>query len=302
MIEIDIKKYPILGTANWLNGIPKKEIPKILDIFYEMGAREIDIAPNYPINSNKDYFEGAIHSLKDWINNNNISDLDIILKLGSTNNLGTKENNLSHKFLKQQLEKYNQLLRSNISTISIHWDPRKTEKDNYDEVYDSLEFLENCYNNGFKIGFSGVECLEIYTNYFRLKPIELNIQAKANIFERDNIPFIKKSFPDSKIIAYGIFFGARRRKLNGTINDILSKEEYHKCMNLITACNKAVEVKNIYELCVLYAIFEKSISNFIISPSSVEQMRMNFDSYYKFIGNIDRMALIKNFETAENLI
>lgn len=297
MTKIDVKKYPILGTANWLNGVPKKEIPKILDIFYEMGAREIDIAPNYPINNNKDYFEGAILSLKDWIDNNNISDLDIILKLGSINNLGTKENNLSHKFLKQQLEKYNQLLRSNISTISIHWDARQTKKDNYDEVYDSLRFLEKCYNNGLQIGFSGVECLEIYASYFRLKPIELSIQAKANIFEKDNIPFIKKSFPDSKVIAYGIFFGARRRKSNGNIKDVLSKLEYQKCMNLIAACSRAVEVNNIYELCLLYAIFEKSISNFIISPSSEEQMRMNFDSYIKFTSILDRMALIKNFET-----
>ena len=96
----------ILGTSMWGWTVEKKECFKILDTFYNEGYRWIDTAPNYPINNDRKYFRYAENLIFEWINSNKINDIKIILKIGSMDNLGGPNTNLSYSFILMNYEYY----------------------------------------------------------------------------------------------------------------------------------------------------------------------------------------------------
>ena len=137
----------ILGTSLWGWTVKKKECFKILDIFYNNGYRWIDTATNYPINSDKKYFRYAENLIAEWIKNNDINDLKIISKIGSLNNLGGSNVNLSYSFILMNYEYYLDKFHSCLKNIMVHWDNRDS-KLSIESTINALKIIDGGHIEG----------------------------------------------------------------------------------------------------------------------------------------------------------
>ncbi|NJK72389.1 MAG: hypothetical protein HC926_03385 [Synechococcaceae cyanobacterium SM2_3_60] len=75
-----------LGTAMWGWSVDQATAFEILDCFYGAGYRWVDTAMNYPINGNPADFRRSVQMLAAWCRDREVSDLQIICKVGSLSN------------------------------------------------------------------------------------------------------------------------------------------------------------------------------------------------------------------------
>jgi aryl-alcohol dehydrogenase-like predicted oxidoreductase len=89
------KKKIILGTALWGWGITRAEAFSLLENYFINGGVIVDTATNYPINKCKKDFGLAIRWLVDWTYLHPNEKFSLIVKVGSKNNMGGPEVDLS---------------------------------------------------------------------------------------------------------------------------------------------------------------------------------------------------------------
>ena len=193
---------PMLGTAMWGWTTPKARCFEMLDYFYEEGYRVIDTATNYPINKQLDDFRLSERILVEWIKANGVKDLEVIMKVGSINNMRTPDHNLTKSFLLILLNEYQQMFRSNLRTFMVHWDNRNDTA----AITKTFEAFDVAHQQGLKIGLSGIKHPELYHQLNTSYNFPLVIQIKHNILYSDYNryhPFHK----EAGFIAYGINAG-----------------------------------------------------------------------------------------------
>lgn len=200
-----------LGTAQWGWTIQEAQAFSLLDAYYESGFRHIDCATNYPINKNAADFRKAEIFISNWLKLNKVTDLKIMMKVGSLNNLRTPDCNLSPSFLLMTTEYYLQLFQTNLDSIMIHWDNRENES----EIYHTFEALEAVNRQGIELGLSGIKFPNLYAQCNKIFNFNFYIQAKHNILQSD-IQKYEPYFPDAFFIAYGTNGGGIK----------LNKQEY----------------------------------------------------------------------------
>jgi len=192
----------VLGTALWGWTVPESTCFQLLDDYYEEGFREVDIATNYPINKRPSDFRKSEQILLQWIKSNGITDLRIIAKVGSINNLGGPENNLTKSFLLICLDEYRYLFEKNLATFMIHWDNRKDSA----IVNDSAEVLTSVSAFGLTPGLSGIRHPEVYARISERCDLKPWIQFKHNLLYSDFDRYAPLH-PYGRFIAYGINAG-----------------------------------------------------------------------------------------------
>lgn len=213
--------YPTLalGTAMWGWTVPPQTAFEMLDAYYSAGYRKVDTATNYPINKNPEDFRKAEGLIVEWTRTHGIRDLEVIVKIGSINNLKTPDNNLSKSFVLMCLDEYMQLLKQNFNTLMMHWDNREDAQ----AITRTFEALEQAHKRNISLGISGVRYPGVYYNVNQHFNFDFSIQLKHNLFysdyERYRIFQGKRRF-----WAYGINGGGLK----------LHKEEYHQNSSLIT--------------------------------------------------------------------
>ena len=270
----------ILGTSLWGWTVKKKECFKILDTFYNNGYRWIDTATNYPINSDKKYFRYAENLLVEWIKNNNINDLKIISKIGSMNNLGDDEINLSYSFVLMNYEYYLDKFHSCLKNIMVHWDNRDSKL----SIESTINALKVISQNGVGIGLSGIKNPEHYSVLKNELDIEYIIEVKHNIFS-SSFEHYQMFYNDCKFIVYGI--NASGIKISGKYNNlnslIVRKRDYQskKRIIIINKINKLIEkynddtsfpIKSFNHIGMIYAFNSLRVDGIIIGPSSIAQL------------------------------
>jgi aryl-alcohol dehydrogenase-like predicted oxidoreductase len=272
-------KQLLLGTAQWGWTISKENAFQLLDAFYESGFREIDAATNYPINKIEANFRAAEKIITEWTQVHGVQDLEVMMKIGSVNNLRTPECNLNPSFLWMNVENYQRFLGQNLKTIMIHWDNRKEEI----EIEKTLETLQNIHRQGFEIGLSGIKHPEIYAKLNESFQLNFDIQIKHNILQSDYERY-SGFYQKARFIAYGTNAGGVKLNVSDygkdsvlavRGGDLNNENQRIKALSNILA--KANENKNrpaitsFFQVGMLYAFANADIQRIITAPSTVAQ-------------------------------
>ena len=277
----------ILGTAMWGWTTPASVCFDLLDHFYEQGFRAIDTATNYPINENTADFRLAEKILKEWIHTNGITDLKVMVKVGSITNIRTSENNLQKSFLLMLLDEYQFLFGENLETYMIHWDNREASS----EVRASLEAMTVAAEKGFQIGLSGIKHPSIYQALQDDFPFDFRIQIKHNLLQ-SSYEHYKAFHGKPRFIAYGINAGGIK----------LAPDTYHeqsslkvrggniqvepallpKLRDLIQEVNQTINhpITHFNECGMTYAFHSPDMEGILLGTSKLEQLKASIAFYH----------------------
>ena len=185
----------ILGSARWGSKIDKGTVFKMLDKFIEHGGRQIDGAVNYPINGIAKDFGLANRYLSEWISLNSEVDLNIFIKLGSINNSGGPESDLSAKVLHKNFEILQQDFGTSLGGIGVHWDNRGIDR--IEQINETIQQFSCLHDNGFRIGMSGVKEIETYSQLAPNLQNAWEIQVKENVDDHTIRESYMNFFPEA---------------------------------------------------------------------------------------------------------
>lgn len=292
---------PILGTAMWGWTTPKETCFKLLSHFYETGFRQVDTATNYPINKNGEDFRLAEKILQEWIVVNGVSDLQIITKSGSLNNLGGPENNLTKSFLLLVLDEYEFLFHDNLNTFSIHWDNRQEE----DSILDTFEALNIAAQQGLKVGLSGVKYPEVYARINKAYELDFRIQIKHNLLYSDFDRYAPLHEHGS-FLAYGINAGGLKLDVKQYNTDSslkarggnpeLGNRLSPALLEIFKKANQKSErppVQNLNECGLCFAWYQEKMDGIILGPSRVDQLEQSI-RFLKHLTDFDYRDLYED--------
>ena len=278
----------ILGMAMWGWTIPKENCFRLLDTFYKAGHRALDGATNYPINKIPDDFRKSESILLEWINTNGISDLEIMMKVGSINNLRSPDHNLNKSFLLLNLDDYLHRFGSNLHTFMIHWDNRNSEA----EIRQSLEAFETARDNGLELGLSGIRHPELYAALNEVFRFDFSIQIKHNLLYSD-YPRYAAFHGKAGFITYGINGGGLKLrskeyktgstlKVRGGQPEVLQpmQKALEELLNQYQNSTKT-PVQNFNHCGMTFAYHSPDVKGILIGPSNVEQLKDSLDFYHK---------------------
>lgn len=273
----------------WGWNVSKETVFELLDEWYKEGFRKIDSATNYPIDKNPNHFRLAEKILLEWIKVNGINDLEIMMKIGSVNNLFTPEHVLNKSFILMMLDEYENLFKNNLNMLMVHWDNREKEE----EIKETLEAFLEIKKRGLNVGLSGVKFPEIYFELNKKYNFDFSIQVKHNVLYSDCQRY--KGFNKKRcFIAYGINAGGLKlnadkysknstlKKRGGNIND--EPDILQKIKNAIKGFNEEKNnepITGFYQVGLINAIYHEGIKGVIIGASKKEQLKSNIGFYRK---------------------
>jgi len=197
----------VLGTALWGWGVNRNDAYELLENFFENGGASIDTATNYPINKCNQDFGTAIKWLEDWKASNPNSKFSLIIKIGSIDNMGSAEIDLSAKNIIATKNRLRDKFEDSLSCISIHWDNRGGDMNDSCLIDETVEAMSKIEASGIAIGISGIKFPELYYKSNPALADKWMIQVKENFstcLARDTY---QDFFPRAKYLAYGINLG-----------------------------------------------------------------------------------------------
>lgn len=192
----------ILGCAHWGARISQSVAMDLLDLFVESGGRQIDTAPNYPINGNMADFGLANRIIAKWLKANPSIELNVFVKIGSVNNLGGPECVLTYKKLNADVRSISNIFENSLGGVGIHWDNRGEQSN--EEIIETTDFMRTLFQQNFRIGFSGLKNKATYLNSAPDLANFWEIQVKETISKMDLRMEYLRLYPKAKYIAYGV--------------------------------------------------------------------------------------------------
>lgn len=285
-------KKLILGTAMWGWGISRNTAYDILDKFLLNGGIFVDTATNYPINKYNEDYGLAIRWLTEWQQINQNTKLSLIVKIGSINNMGGPENDLSQRNIFETTKRLRDLFELALSCVSIHWDDRKNDDADQNAIAETVAAMAKIHEEGLDIGLSGIKNPEYY--YLSNPSLAKHwiIQVKENLITSATRLSYQKFFPDAKYLAYGINMGGikigeyssdssvnlRKIKIETTLLDKVRTilESDHG----ISPCPKSFN-----ELSLAFGHSNASLAGVIIGPRSVSQLEETLN-YWSDLENV----------------
>jgi aryl-alcohol dehydrogenase-like predicted oxidoreductase len=276
----------ILGTAMWGWTVEARTCFSILSAFYEKGGRQVDTATNYPINKDPEAFRRAENILLEWIQTHQVQDLQVTVKVGSINNLFTPENNLTQSFLLMNLDYYKYAFRENLHTLMIHWDNREDA----DQIQDSLEALRIAYAAGYQPGLSGIRRPDIYAKLNEEFRLPFRIQIKHNPLQSayaHYAPFHgRRCFSAYGITAGGFKLDGKYEadsslKARGKAPEVEDErqEMFRKLLEKANRQTGRTPISNFHQLGLIHAAFAPDMEGILIGPSRLEQLDSTFAFY-----------------------
>lgn len=283
-----------LGTAMWGWTMPKATCFEVLDAYYHRGFRQIDTATNYPINKIPEDFRRSENIVLEWIKTHKINDLQVIVKIGSINNLRSPEHNLSKSFILMNLDDYQYKYDSNFNMLMIHWDNREDET----EIRETLEGLDAARNADLMIGLSGILHPEIYKKLNEEFDFDFHIQFKHNLLQSDYKRY-KTFHGKPRFTTYGMNAGGIK----------LDASEYHTQSSLkarggnleavhpivkplqttLATANEAAnrpKLDSMNQIGMLYAYYSPDVESLLIGPSTLSQLNDSLE-FYTHLQNYD---------------
>jgi len=272
----------ILGTSLWGWTVPENTCFEILDEFYRNNFRQIDTATNYPINRDSRCFRSAETILNKWILSNGINDLRITVKVGSIDNSGSADNNLSYSYLIMSRDYYFETFTNNFDTLMIHWDNRTAEE----SIYQTICAL-NIINKKNNVGLSGIKEPEIYHHYLKEYNIPIAIQIKHNIFE-SHYDRYKIFHGLGRFFAYGLNAGGLKltneyKPTSSASAREISTAPYEEYLPYLRELISNSEIcRSFNDLSMVYAFNSPNIAGLISGASSRIQIQETIRSFRSF--------------------
>lgn len=270
----------------WGWTLPKDQCFQLIDAFYRAGFRQIDAATNYPINKDPEDFRAAENILLEWIHAHGIQDLEVIMKVGSINNLRTPDHNLQKSFLLLNLDDYRHRLGANLHTFMIHWDKR----DDQTAIGKTLEAMQLAVNQGLQAGLSGISYPGTYAALNEKFQLDFRIQVKHNLFQSDINRYA--SFQDKvQFLAYGINAGGVKLQVDQYRSDsnlvvrgggTAPTPLHAQLEQLLPAWDQLelpVPIRQFNQLGMIYAYHHPKIGGILIGPSKVEQLQQTIQFF-----------------------
>jgi hypothetical protein len=192
----------VLGAARWGSRIDKKTVFNLLDKFVESGGRYVDSSKNYPINGVTEDFGLANRFLSEWISHNPNAHLDIFLKLGSVDNSGGPQSDLSSKSIQRDFHIHQQLFGESFRGVGVHWDDRNGK--DLVQISETIQQFEHFHGLGFRVGLSGVKERERYSQLSPNLRDVWEIQVKETVDDHKARDGYLDYFPNATFLAYGI--------------------------------------------------------------------------------------------------
>ena len=264
-----------LGTAMWGWTIPKARCFQLLDTYYEQGGRRVDTATNYPINKKPADFRKAETWLAEWTRVHQVDDLQVLIKVGSIDNLGGPENRLLRSFLLMSLDYYRGLFGDNLRTFSLHWDNRPEKE----AVVETIEVLVQAEQQGLETGLSGLKYPEHYAallSNFKSKPW---LQVKHHVFQ-SGLDYYSQLLPHCRPIAYGLTAGGIKRKGQYAADSSLqARGGVHAHISSQTEALEdlfqqiVVKIPSVHHLGLVHAWSNPAIQGVLLGPSRVDQLQ-----------------------------
>lgn len=262
----------------WGWTVPRKQAFTLLDHFYTAGFRQVDTATNYPINKNPEDFRASENILLEWISANGIQDLEVMMKVGSINNLCSPEHNLQQSFLLLNLDDYRHRFDRNLHTFMIHWDNRADAN----QISRSLRALAVAVQAGLKPGLSGIKHPEVYAKLNKSFQLDFRIQVKHHPFYSDMDRYA--AFQDKpRFLAYGINAGGLkfspdtyRADSNLMVRGASrSQADLQPLQDLLPHWNSRklpLPITRFNQIGMINAYHHPLISGILIGPSKLEQL------------------------------
>jgi aryl-alcohol dehydrogenase-like predicted oxidoreductase len=250
----------VLGTAKWGSEISRKVAFDLLDHFSAAGGRFIDAATNYPIDGIHENYGLANKFISEWIALNSGTNIEIFIKIGSKNNSGSSDHDLSAKSLEKQIELLQDRFGSNLVGLGVHWDNRGNCL--VEEIRETTEFFGNLHKKGFRIGISGVQNKEAYSETAPDLADIWEIQVKETHMNREIRDSYIKYFPEAKYLAYGIngeFASVRKNHEEGLLFKINAQIVFSKRHNYKKSLTSILQLGEIQKV--------------IIGPRKTEQLK-----------------------------
>jgi aryl-alcohol dehydrogenase-like predicted oxidoreductase len=249
----------VLGTAKWGSEVERKSAFQLLDDFSAAGGRFIDAATNYPIDRNLDNHGLANKYILEWIELNPKIKLEVFIKIGSKNNSGSPEHDLSAKSLEKEIKLLQNTFGDNLSGLGVHWDNRGD--DLIEEIRETIELFRSTHENGFRIGISGIENKKAYfetaSDLVDLWEIQVKETHNNSGIRETYLPF----FPRAKYLAYGISTG-------------FELEVQNQKKNSIQRIHRSIEIskESFYQKTIKTMLRDDKIYRVIIGPRKNEQL------------------------------
>lgn len=202
----------VLGTARWGSWMTLHSSLQVLDKFVESGGRHIDTATNYPINGIKADHGLANRMLSHWMTLNPSVPLKVFVKVGSVDNSGGPQFDLSENALELELKNLEMKFGTNLAGIGIHWDNRDFR--DVAGIFQTVKTLDEFKAKGFTIGLSGIKNIRLYSEALGNQLEEIEIQVKETINDSQTRERYSKYFPKATYVAYGIAGGGQGHKKN----------------------------------------------------------------------------------------
>ncbi|UXC30016.1 aldo/keto reductase [Aliarcobacter butzleri] len=291
----NIEKRLILGTALWGWGVSKKEAFLILDNFVENGGLYIDCATNYPINKNMKDYGLALLWIEEWIKINN-KRLFIIVKVGSIDNLGTPNFDLSSNNILTVSKKLIDTFGDSLGCISVHWDNRTENKD-FKLVQETVIALKEIKEkNNLSIGLSGIKNPRFYYEAMPDLIDDWIIQCKENFLTQEARLNYQEYFPLAKYYAYGINMGGIKlsdeKSVSARIREINYSSKLKEVISTSLQDNQIIDngLSTVNDLNMAFIFLNTIYNGIIIGPRTVEQLISTVKAW-NTLSNLDSKKL-----------
>lgn len=272
-------KCLVLGTALWGWAISKFEAFALLDKYIDSGNCLVDTATNYPINRIEEDYGLAISWISEWKRIHKNTKLELIVKIGASDNSGGDKINLSYDYIISQFNYLSNIFNESLTCLSVHWDNRGDTDIDQMNIAKTVDALTKIRQTGCNIGLSGIKYPECYLKANSELLEDWIIQVKENILTNSSRLRYQKYLPFAKYLAYGINFGGLKSgenyqsgslKLRGIkINDETSDSLRSLLDSDFFAYPKPLTIS---DLSLLYAYYNPNLHGVIIGPSNVDQL------------------------------
>lgn len=254
----------MLGTAYWGSLVDEYEAFKLLDSYVESGGRYIDSATNYPIDGVADHFGLSLRILNRWIAENDYKELEIFVKIGSINNLGSSATDLKASTIHKISHYLQNELGENLHGLGIHWDNRGDNQRS--EILETIDAMRSLKHQGYQIGISGISNLAAYKSEGADLAEDWEIQAKETLENQKSRLEYMKYFPNAKFSLYGLNAGGQFKKqaLIGKSNAYLDK----KTLDGISSIEYLSRIQTLLN--------RSNVSKIIVGPRKIDQGRYIF--------------------------
>ena len=273
------RKTLVLGTALWGWGISRHIAYEILEKFLRNGGTIIDTATNYPINKCGKDFGLAIRWIADWVSVNKGSNLSLIVKIGSTDNMGGSSIDLRPESIFRSANTLRNQLGETLSCVSIHWDERSDEEKQRHSIDQTVKAMVELEKSGLEIGISGIRRPDLYYKAAPTLCDKWVIQIKENVSTRLARQSYQEFFPRARYLAYGINLGGLKKETpkkssSLSLRKIDIPDSLVEKLSFFLNSDHGFEPKpiSLNDLALASSYVNPALSGVIIGPRNVEQM------------------------------